>query len=404
MEAFRSRRMTTSKPRRSKKSAALKFVLMIGALSFFADFTYEGSRSILGPYLAFLSASATAVGFVTGFGELTGYGLRLVSGRMADSTRLYWPITIFGYIIQMSAVPALALAGSWPVAAVLIILERVGKAIRNPPRDTMLSHAAKEIGYGWGFGVHEALDQFGALFGPLAVAAVLAWRGDYRFAFAALLIPGVVCLGLLLIARWLYPRPHEMEAQTAHMETKGLPRVFWIYLAGAALVAAGFADFPLIAYHFEKTSSLSMKWVPIAYAIAMAVSGTGSLVFGRIFDRFGISLLIPLTLIGAVFAPLVFLGGFGAALVGTAIWGLGMGVHESIIPAAVAPMISPQRRASAYGLFTAGYGIFWFLGSAMIGILYDRSVTATMAFCVVCELAAIPVFLIVRRQYAMAMK
>jgi MFS family permease len=394
----------TSARARAKQSPAFKFVLMIGALSFFADFTYEGSRSILGPYLAFLSASATAVGVVTGLGELAGYGLRLVSGRMADSTRLYWPITIFGYVVQMSAVPALALAGNWTVAAALIILERVGKAIRNPPRDTMLSHAAKEIGYGWGFGVHEALDQFGALFGPLAVAAVLAWRGDYRFAFAALLIPGVICLGLLLIARWFYPRPHEMEVQTTHMEAKGLPRVFWIYLCGAALVAAGFADFPLIAYHFEKTSSVSMNWVPIAYAIAMAVSGTGSLGFGRLFDRFGISILVPLTLLGTVFAPLVFLGGFWAALVGSAIWGLGIGVHESIIPAAVAPMIPPQRRASAYGLFTAGYGLFWFLGSAIIGVLYDRSVMATMVFCVACELAAIPVFLAVRRQYAMTLK
>lgn len=372
---------------------------MIGVLSFFADFTYEGSRSILGPYLALMSASATVVGIITGFGELAGYGLRLVSGRLADLTGRFWPITIFGYVIQMFSVPALALVDSWPAAAALIILERVGKAIRNPPRDTMLSHAAKEIGYGWAFGVHEALDQFGALFGPLAVAAILAIKGEYRFAFAALLIPGLICLGLLMIARLVYPRPQDMEEEPPDVQAKGLPRVFWIYLAGAALVAAGFADFPLIAYHFHKASSVSPHWVPIAYAIAMAVSGTGSLVFGRLFDRFGISILIPLTLLSALFAPLVFLGGFWAALAGAALWGLGMGVHESIIPAAVAPLVPPQRRASAYGLFTAGYGLFWFLGSAVIGILYDRSVPATIAFCVAAELAAIPVFLVVRRQY-----
>ena len=137
---------------------ALRFVLLIGVLSFFADFTYEGSRSILGPFLALLGASGTVVGVVTGFGELLGYGLRLVSGRLADATRQYWPITIFGYVVQMASVPALALVDSWPAAAVLIILERVGKAIRNPPRDVMLSHATKEMGRGWGFGVHEALD------------------------------------------------------------------------------------------------------------------------------------------------------------------------------------------------------------------------------------------------------
>jgi MFS family permease len=382
-----------------QKSAALKFVLLIGVLSFFADFTYEGSRSILGPYLALLQASATVVGIVTGFGELLGYGLRLVSGRMADLTGKFWPITIVGYFVQMLAVPALALAGNWPTAAALLILERVGKAIRNPPRDVMLSHAAKEIGYGWAFGLHEALDQFGALFGPLLVAAVLAFRGEYRFAFAALLVPGVICLSLLLLARWLYPRPEDMEVDVPNVETQGLPRVFWIYLAGAGLVAAGFADYPLIAYHFDKASSVPQNWVPIAYAVAMAVSGTGSLVFGRLFDRFGIAVLIPLTLISALFAPLVFLGGFEVALVGAAIWGLGMGVHESIVPAAVAPMVPRQRRASAYGLFTAGYGVCWFLGSALIGICYDWSLPATIALCVALELAAIPIFVVVRGQY-----
>src|SRR5205814_2933835 len=139
-----------------------------------------GSRSIIGPYLAFLGAGALAVGVITGFGELLGYALRLVSGRLADRTRQFWPITIAGYVVQMASVPLLALAGNWPVAALLIILERVGKATRNPPRDVMLSHAAREMGYGWGFGVHEALDQFGALLGPLAVAAVLALGGEYR--------------------------------------------------------------------------------------------------------------------------------------------------------------------------------------------------------------------------------
>lgn len=307
------------------KRSALKFVLMIGALSFFADFTYEGSRSILGPYLALLQASATAVGVVSGFGELLGYSLRLVFGRLADATRKFWPITIFGYFVQMLSVPALALAGNWQTAAVLIILERVGKAIRNPPRDAMLSHAGKEIGYGWAFGVHEALDQLGALFGPLAVAAVLAIRGEYRFAFAALLLPGVICLSLLLLARWIYPRPEEMEVEVPNVRAEGLPHVYWIYLAAAGLVAAGFADFPLIAYHFQKTASMPKNWVPIAYAIAMGVSGTGSLAFGRLFDRFGILVLVPLTLLSALFAPLVFLGGFWAALVGASLWELGRG-------------------------------------------------------------------------------
>jgi MFS family permease len=389
----------TDSSTKAKKSAALKFVLTIGVLSFFADFTYEGARSVYGPFLAGLAASATVVSVVTGFGELVGYGFRLVSGRWADRTGNFWPIAIFGYFVQLLAVPALALANNWPTAAALIILERFGRAMRNPPRDAMLSHAGSEIGFGWAFGVHEAMDQFGALFGPLMVAGVLAWRGSYHLAFAALLIPTVICLSLVLTARHFYPRPHDLEVKTGDVKTKGLPRVFWIYLAGAALVAAGFADFPLIAYHFTKASSVPKDLVPVAYSIAMGVSGTGSLVFGRLFDRFGIALLIPLTIIAAAFAPLVFLGGFWPALIGSAIWGLGMGVHESIIPAVVAPMVSPDRRASAYGLFTAGYGVFWFIGSAVMGILYDYSVTATIIFCVGTQLAAVPIFFVVRRQY-----
>jgi MFS family permease len=380
----------------SGRKAALKFVLLIGVVSFFADFTYEGARSVTGPFMAVLGANGTIVGIVAGLGELLGYGLRLVSGRLSEKTQKFWPITLFGYLIQMAAVPLLALAGNWQVAALFIIVERIGKAIRNPPRDVMLSHAAKEMGYGWGFGVHEALDQFGALFGPLVVATVLAQRGNYRIAFAILVVPAVITYCMLIVARLLYPKPEDLEVEVPDVHTKGLPRIFWIYLSGAALVAAGFADFQLIAYHFEKADAVKEIWIPIMYSIAMAVSGAGSLLFGRMFDRGGIGILIPLTLISAVFAPLVFLGGFWPVIVGSALWGLGMGVHESIVPAAVATMVPPQRRPSAYGLFTAGYGVAWFIGSAIMGALYDFSISGVVIFCVVLQIAAVPIFMKVK--------
>jgi MFS family permease len=376
------------------RRTAFAFVLLIGILSFFADFAYEGSRSIIGPYLGTFGASALVVGVVTGFGEFLGYGLRLVSGRAADRTGKLWPITIFGYVIQMIAVPALALAGNWPVAAALIILERVGKATRNPPRDVMLSHAAKQVGgYGWVFGLNEALDQAGAMIGPLVIAAVLATRGSYREAFAILLVPAIVTLIFVAVARLRYPRPQDLEAPQPVVESGPLPRIYWIYLGGAALVAAGFADYPLIAYHFSRAHTVPSDWIAIFYAIAMGAGGAASLLFGRLFDRVGFSVLIWVTLLSAAFAPLVFLGNFWLALIGAAIWGVGMGVHESLIPAAVAPMVPMQRRASAFGLFTAGYGLFWFIGSAAIGYLYDLSPIAAMSFCVAAELAAVPVFL-----------
>jgi len=378
-------------------SPALKFVLMVGIMSFFADFTYEGSRSITGPYLGLLGASAFTISVVSGAGEFLGYNIRLFSGRGADRTGKYWPITIGGYILQMSVVPLLALAGNWQVAAVLIVAERIGKGIRNPPRDAMLSHAAKDIGYGWAFGVHEALDQFGALFGPLLVALVLAVsHHDYKVAFASLAVPAVIMLSLLGVARVLYPRPQDLAPGPAPAAGDGLPRVFWIYAGAAALAAAGFADFPLIAYHFQHAGTVAPALTPVFYAVAMAVSGAGSLILGKVFDRAGIGVLIPLTVVAALYAPLAFLGGFWTILVGVSLWGLGMGVQESLIPAAVAPMVSPDRRAFAYGLFTGIYGTAWVIGSIVIGVLVSVSLSGLVAFCMASELAAIPLILIVR--------
>lgn len=373
---------------------AMRFVLLIGVLSFFADLTHEGSRSILGPFLASMQASAFVVGVVTGFGELAGYGLRYFSGRFADATGRFWPTAITGYLVQMAAVPALSLTHTWHSAAFFIILERIGRAIRNPPRDVMLSHAAKHIGgYGWTFGIHEACDQFGAMFGPLLMAAVLSYHGSYQLAFTVLLVPAVLNLIFVLIARLLYPRPQDLDESPAPGAGQArFSNKFWVYLSGACLVAVGFTDYPLLAYHFARTGVVSTQWIAVFYSVAMAVSGTSSLLFGRLFDRYGFRVLIVLTLLASLFAPLAFLGNFWLALVGVAIWGMGMGVHESIIPAAVTPMVPGQRRAAAFGLFTAGYGIFWFIGSAAIGFIYDHSVAWTITFCMVSQLLAIPIF------------
>ena len=379
------------------QGSALKFVVLVGVVSLFADMTYEGARSITGPYLAVLGASGTIVGIVAGFGELVGYGLRLVSGYISDRTGRYWPITLFGYVVNMLAVPLLALAGSWQLAALLIVAERAGKAIRNPPRDAMLSHATKEIGRGWGFGIHEALDQIGAVLGPLLVTAVLYFNGSYQTSFAFLLVPALLALSILLVTRLSYPHPRDLEAILPELETKGFPREFWLYVAAASLIGAGYVDFPLIAYHFEKASVVSDASIPIFYAVAMGVDALAALLFGRLFDRIGLSVVIFAALISAFFAPLVFLGGGHFALLGMALWGVGMGAQESVMRAAIAEMVPVNRRASAYGVFNGAYGLFWFLGSAVMGILYDVSLPALITFSVIAQLAAVPILLLVKR-------
>jgi MFS family permease len=386
----------TVQPGTSSRTA-LKFVVLLGVVSLFADMTYEAARSITGPYLALLGASGTIVGIVAGFGELLGYALRLLSGYLADKTGQYWGLTIVGYGINMVAVPLLALAGHWELAAFFIIAERIGKAIRTPARDAMLSHATVEMGRGWGFGLHEALDQVGAMLGPLIVAAVLYFNGSYQTGFAILAIPAVLTLSVLIAARILYPTPRDLETGVAKFETEGFPRVFWLYVAAAALVAAGYADFPLIAYHFGKASTVPEVWIPVFYAIAMGVDALAALIFGRLFDRVGISILIVAVFLSSLFAPLVFQGGFYAALAGMILWGIGMGAQESVMRAGVAEMVSPNKRGSAYGVFSMQFGVYWFLGSTAMGLLYDVSIPMLVAFSVVTQVQAVPLFFMARK-------
>jgi hypothetical protein len=236
-------------PRRN----ALRFIVLLGIVSLFADMTYESARSITGPYLALLGVSATVVGFVSGFGELTGYALRLVSGYISDRTGRYWPVTIFGYVLNLFAVPALALTGRWELAVVLIVAERMGKAIRSPARDAMLSHASSQTGLGWGFGLHEALDQTGAITGPLILSAILAHDYGYREAFGILVVPAILSISVLLAARYLFPRPRDFDLASETVGAAGLLPVFWVYMAAIAFIAAGYADYALIAFHFDKS-------------------------------------------------------------------------------------------------------------------------------------------------------
>ncbi len=377
----------------NKMRSAILFVILLGLVSLFADMTYEAARSITGPYLAFLGATATIVGFVAGFGEFLGYALRLLSGWFADKTGKYWSVTIAGYLINLLSVPALALVGQWELAAFLIMAERIGKAIRTPSRDAMLSHATTELGRGWGFGLHEAMDQIGAVIGPLIVAGVFYFHRGYKVAFAVLFIPAIIAIVILLFARFLYPSPKDLEIIKLQIETKGLSKAYWLYLFAIALNGAGYVDFPLIAYHFKKVAVVSEKWIPIFYSLAMGVDALAALFFGFLFDKKGLPVLIISIILSAGFAPLCFLGGFYFAFLGMILWGIGMGAQESIIRATVAFLVPIEKRGIGYGIFNTGYGLFWFLGSLTLGTLYDFSISALIAFSVILQLSAIPFLL-----------
>jgi len=382
----------TSPRDRDAARKALGFVVLIGIVSLFADMTYEGSRSITGPFLGTLGATGAIVGIVAGGGELLGYVLRFGTGALADRTGRYWAITILGYAINLFAVPALALAGNWPAAAGLIILERSGKALRTPARDAMLSHAAKDMGgAGWAFGLHEALDSTGATLGPLIASLVLFLHGGYRHAFAWLLLPALAALATLLIARARYPQPQEMDAHAAipPQDPKAL-RELKLFLLATALIAAGYADFALIAFHFSTGHVLAPDLIPILYAVASLTGGLAALILGKLFDQRGYSVLLWTTVVPALYAPLVFLGGEWAAVAGMALWGAGFGAHDSLLRAAVAQRIPRDKRATVMGVFNAIYGLAWFGGSAILGLLYDANPVYAVAFALALQWAACP--------------
>ena len=379
------------------RTAATRFIIFLGTVSLFADITYEGARSVIGPYFVTLGASASVVGLVAGAGELAGFTLRLISGYLADRTRAYWLLTIIGYGVNMIAVPMMGFASNWGFASALVIAERTGKSIRTPARDVMLSQAAHVVGRGWGFGLHAAMDQVGAVTGPLLVALIVSLTGGYSAAFKWLAIPAGLALITLLLARANYPHPQDLEPANKPFQTKGFPREFWIYVSAAGLLAAGFVDFPLVAYHLEKQKIATAASIPLIYAAAMFVNGVTAPIFGKLYDRVGIVVLAAGILFSAAGLPCAFFGGFSLAVTGVALWGAGMGAMDAVLRAGVAAMIPTDRRGGAYGVYNTVFGIAWFIGSAVMGRLYDTSITALVVFGICAQLAAAGMFLVFRR-------
>ena len=371
---------------------ALRFVLTIGIVNFFADLTYEGARSIAGPFLGSLGASAAVIGFVAGLGEMMGFGLRSVSGYFADKTRRYWTAAFIGYAVNMLAVPALALTGNWPAAAALMVAERTGRAIRRPAVESMLSKAGKSIGQGWVFGLNEALDQTGATLGPLLAALVIYRYGSYRPAFATLLIPALLCLATVVVASILHPTPEQFDPEASHILTaRGFAKVYWRYTAAGALIAAGSADFALIAFHFQKSGNIAPNWIPVFYSVAMATSAIAAPVLGKLFDKMGLPVLLFAFGIPAFSAPLVFLRMPPLEMAGMVLWGIGMGAQDSCLKAALAHVIPADKRGTAFGVFDTVFGIAWFAGSAIMGLLYQISVPALIVLSMALQLLALPV-------------
>ena len=376
------------------RAVAIRFIVCLGIVSLFADMTYEGAYSIIGPFFKELGMSAALVGVISGAGEMIAASLRYFSGRFADRTRAYWPIVFIGYGLNVLVIPALAFAASWPAAAVLVAAERTGKALRGPARDVLLSDATKEVGHGFGFGVHAAMDQTGAVLGPLIMAWMVLRLHRFGPAFLPLAIPALLALTALIVAKHYHPAV--VTPPKAPPNPQELPRLFRMYVIASGLLACGFVDFPLLAYHFQRTGVVKPEVIPLLYAFAMGITGAAALVMGKLFDRHGIVILVLGTIVSMATLPLGFLGGFPGAVASAACWGIGLGAQDATLRAGIAQVVSMNKRGSAFGSFNAVYGVMWFAGSAIMGLLYDREPGWLVAFGVAFQVAAAVMFLALR--------
>ena len=379
-------------------SGAIAFITLMGIVSLFSDLTHEGARSILGEYLNLAGASAAAIGFVSGIGELCGYSLRLISGLIADKTKKYWTLVIAGYVIQVLAIPALALVPEhgWVWACGLVILERVGKAVKKPAKNTLVSFAASEIGTGKGFAYQEFLDQLGAFLGPilLFVTALVKGTDDlfqtYRISFAVLLVPALITIALVLAAKIKYPDPEMFEKQEDKPENFRFGKSFALFMASICFFDFGFADFTLITLHAANTGAFPESTLSLLYAAAMAVDAFAALFFGWLFDRIGLKALIISTLCSTFFSCFIFMTGNARIIgIGIILWGIGIGAQESIMKAAVSGMVPRSMRSTGFGIFETGFGIAWFLGSWLLGALYDLNPMYLVVVSVASQLLAI---------------
>jgi MFS family permease len=394
--------MTPDTPDPEKRRLAYKLIILFGIIAMVGDIVYEGGRSVSGQFLFTLGASAFMVAFIAGFGEFLGYTIRIATGYLADRSRQYWAFVIAGYLM-VGAIPLLVLAGSWEIAALLLIIERIGKAVRSPAKDAMLSHVTSAVGRGWGFGLHEALDQVGAIAGPLLFVLALAAGGSYRGGFALLAIPFVILILVLIIAWRSMPDPSGFEENVRPATERSGPESgrgqLWMYGAFTALTMAGFIVFPLLAYHFKAFSIVPDAEIPALYAIAMAVDALVALVTGKAYDRHGIIVLILMPLLGLLVPLVAFSHSYVAAVAGSVLWGASMGMQEAILRAAVADFTPPGGRGFAYGIFNTIYGGAWFAGSVIIGALYTVDVVYAAGFMFLMQCAAVPVlFSVVREQ------
>jgi MFS family permease len=385
-------------------------VIGFGLVSLAADVVSDGARPLAGPLLAQLGASALLVGLVTGGAEAAAQGLRLVFGPWADRTRRYWTFTLAGYALTAVCVPLLAVA-PWGgefglgLASVLILGDRVGKAVRSPAKTVLLAAVAKPVGRGRGFAVHKSLDLVGALLGPLLVAAVLAASGSLSAAFAVLSVPAAAAMFLLFWLRRRVPDPGGgplAGTEPAPPDGAGRPASlltgsFALFAVAAFFWSAGLVAFGVISYHLTTTAAVPVAVIPLLYAGAMAAAALGALATGVLYDRSGAWVLLALPLLIAAVPVLALSPAAGPAFSGVLVWGTALGIQDSTVKALVADLVPEGRQGTAYGVFAAFEGAGALAGGVLYGALYGTGPLLVAAVAVLQLFAFVVLVVALRR-------
>ncbi|RLG08636.1 MAG: MFS transporter [Thaumarchaeota archaeon] len=387
--------------RSEDKRRFLRVFIALSLLSLFADIVYEGARSIGGAYLNLLGAPALAAGILT-LGELLSNVMRLVGGVIAykvPSGRVYWGLILLGYGLNVF-IPLLALTRSWELALLLFFLERVGKGVRAPARDVILSEVTTGFGRGKGFGIHELLDQIGAITGPLLVSAIIFLRGypaGYREAFWIMWVPTILALVMLLSAMIMYPRPKAVTEVGKRMGGRRLSPRFWIFMAGSMATMLGFLYWGVIAYYGQDAANaglIAAGEIPIFYLVAMAVDAVIAVPIGILYDKIGSKSITVAPIAALLITPTLFgFSGRTGFYLAAVFWGLAMGVVETVMRAAVADMTTVEVRSLAYGVYSFGFGLSWMIGGTLLAFLYQIGyINLMIAFCITAEVVATAIF------------
>jgi MFS family permease len=366
-------------------------VVALGLVSLLMDLSSEFVHALLPLYLSTaMGASMLVIGAIEGAAEAIALGVKAFSGVLSDRVGRRKPLVIAGYGLAALAKPVFALAPSIGWIAAARFGDRVGKGIRGAPRDALIADLTPPNARGLAYGLRQALDTVGAVLGPVAAVAALAWlAGDFRAALWLATIPAVIAVALIVVAVDEPERPGRTDAKRlSFADARRLPTAFWSVTAIATLMAlARYSEAFIVLRAADAGLGVAgAPWVMVAMTVVYAATAYPA---GAALDRGRGGALLDggLAALGAAHATLGFASTPPAVFCGAALWGLHMGLTQGVLAAMVAAHAPADLRGSAFGVFNLASGAATLVASLVAGALWDAA-GAPAAFALGAGLAA----------------